>query len=88
MFRSTNRLMAYDPTSTASASLSNSTPNSRAIGRQTSHRRVARWLRLVSLCAGIICVPVPVLAQVNILTNRYDPQRTGANLIGNDADRR
>ena len=34
----------------------------------------------MSLCAGIICAPVPVLAQVNILTNRYDPQRTGANL--------
>ena len=67
--------MAYDPTSPPCASLRNSTPTSRAIGRQT-----VWWLRLVSLCAGIICVPVPVLAQVNILTNRYDSQRTGANL--------
>ena len=70
-----------DPTSTTRASLTSSTPGSRSTGRTTSHRRVAWWLRLVSLCAGITCVPVPVLAQVNILTNRYDPQRTGANLI-------
>ena len=69
-----------DPTSTTRTSLTSSTPSSRSTGRQTSHRRVAWWFRLVSLCAGITCVPVPVLAQVNILTVRYDPQRTGANL--------
>ena len=40
-------------------------------------------LRTIALvCLGVLtCVPATVQAQVNVLTNRYDPQRTGANLV-------
>ena len=37
---------------------------------------LARVVTIVTLCAA----PVSLLAQVDVLTNRYDPQRTGANL--------
>jgi hypothetical protein len=41
-------------------------------------RRIVRTGVLITLavCAG----PISLRAQVNVLTNRYDPQRTGANL--------
>jgi hypothetical protein len=69
------------PTSTGCSSLTNSTPTAGAIGEQASSRRAGWWIcRLAWLCIGATLWPVPVRAQVDILTNRYDPQRTGANL--------
>src|SRR4051794_15956214 len=75
----------HAPTSTGSLDAAHASP---AHGVQSSRARVepiplrcARWwLTLGWLCAAILWLPASVAAQINILTNRYDPQRTGANL--------
>ncbi len=41
-------------------------------------RRSLGWVGW--LCIGVVLASAPAGAQVDILTNRYDPQRTGANL--------
>src|SRR3954454_21807825 len=79
--RFTDRPMLYDVIPTRCALLTDSASNARASRGETSSRRQVRRLRrLAWLCAALIALPAPVVAQVNILTNRYDPQRTGANL--------
>jgi hypothetical protein len=68
------------PTSTECFPLAHPTPSSRSSEDRSWHRRAAWWLQLGWVCAAIMSLPASVAAQVNILTNRYDPQRTGANL--------
>ena len=68
------------PTSTAPFRPAHAIQSGRSHSERTSRRRAFSWLRLWCVCAAIMSLPLSADAQVNILTNRYDPQRTGANL--------
>ena len=46
----------------------------RRVVRDEAHLVIARWI------AGVLPVPVVLQARIDVLTNRYDSARTGANL--------
>src|SRR5262245_49338593 len=55
-------------------------PTDVVVGRPMIRRGAVRLLPFACV-ATLLLVPVALLAQINVTTNRYDPARTGANLV-------
>ncbi|MEN3340115.1 MAG: hypothetical protein V7647_3791, partial [Acidobacteriota bacterium] len=81
--------MSYHASTPANAAHTNSSRLSTVsedrrgkIASQIRRSRVVRAIRrsLLSVALGAVLTAAPAHAQVDVLTNRYDDQRTGANL--------